>query len=722
MFCSMDGSVSGALREWTIARAIAPSRDNELRDAVFPASAGRGRVIWAPVALTIGIWAYFSLPVEPGAAIMLLFAGLAAALLWIASGRFTPTMVSFALAGFVAAQIRTDIVHTPMLASATGDVVVVGLVHDIDRRSPKRYTQTLEPTSIEGLSPAETPRRLTIAGLTSQGTAQIGERVAVKARLFPISGPIAPGGFDYARQLYFAGIGGTGRITANIAHLSSETSPRMWASRFLGTLRQEIGKRIAARLEGTTAAVAEALITGERASIPRAVNQSMQISGLAHILSISGLHMSLAAGGIYWLVRALLALWPHAALRWPIKKWAACAALAVGFLYMELAGAAPATQRSYIMIAVVFFAILVDRPAISLRNLALAAILILLLQPESAVQASFQMSFMAVLGLAAMYEWWGRRRGEPEYRIEGKASRVIRKIAGAILASIATSIVAGGFSSVPAAFHFGRIAPYGVLANGLAIPAISLMVMPAAIAAVIAMPLGLDAWPLFVMGKGLNLVIAISDWVAGLPGARTVLPQMPLVAAILIASGLVIMCLAKGVRKLAFIPCVAAGMASMSLQPTTPDVLIDRTAAAVAYRDHNGILVVTQSRSSAFAISKWLQMNGEQVTVKEALSRPGWQCSEQACNASVNGKMLVYLKSELPQQRDCAGADVVIAASPLRGACRNVPVRIDRFDVWRHGAHALSVRDEIITVSNARQAQGQRPWVVIPKPRRKPQA
>jgi competence protein ComEC len=716
----MGGSVAGVFREWRMMRAIAPSRDADLTDTIVVAHAGHGRVVWAPVALTFGIWAYFALPVEPGAAITLISACSAVFLLRLANGKMAATMISLALVGFVAAKMRTELVHTPLLASATGEVLVVGLVHDVDQRSPKRYTLTLEPTSIEGLLAADLPRRITMAGLVSQGTVQIGDRVAARARLFPISGPVAPGSFDYARQLYFAGIGGNGRIVSDITRLGVDEGPRMWPSRFLSSLRREIGSRISAQLEGTKAAVAEALITGERASIPRAVNQSMQISGLAHILSISGLHMSLAAGGVYWLVRALLALWPRAALRWPIKKWAAGAALGVGFLYMELAGAAPATQRSYIMIAVVFFAIIVDRPAISLRNLALAAILILLLQPESAIQASFQMSFMAVLGLAAMYEWWGRWRGEPEYRIESKASRMSRKVMGAILASIATSVVAGGFSSVPAAFHFGRIAPYGVLANGLAIPAISLVVMPSAIAAIIAMPLGLEAWPLLLMGKGLDLVMSISDWVGGLPGARSVLPQMPLASAVLIAMGLVVLCLAEHVWKLLFLPCVVAGLAVVFLHGT-PDVLIDRTASAVAYRDPNGVLIVTQSRPAAFAISKWLQLNGEEATPKDALARSGWQCSEILCSAMINGKKLVYLKNEKPQEADCAGADVLIAASPLRGVCREIPLRIDRFDVWRHGAYALTIRGEAITVSNAQETQGARPWVMVPKPRKKPQ-
>jgi competence protein ComEC len=173
-----------------------------------------------------------------------------------------------------------------------------------------------------------------------------------------------------------------------------------------------MGARIHAVLDEPYASFAEALITGERSTIPAEVNRSLQVSGLYHILSISGLHMWLVAGGVFWAVRAVLALVPGLALAWPIKKWAAAAAVATGLFYLLLADSGVATERSFIMVAVVFFAVLVDRPAVSARNLALAALLILLREPEAAVDASFQMSFFAVMGLVAVYEAWSRRRKE----------------------------------------------------------------------------------------------------------------------------------------------------------------------------------------------------------------------------------------------------------------------------------------------------------------------
>src|SRR5207248_890041 len=225
-------------------------------------------------------------------------------------------------------------------------------------------------------------------------------------------------------------------------------------------------------------AFAEALITGETASLPRQVINSLQVSGLYHIVSISGLHMSLVAGGIFWLVRALLALSPYFAVNYPIKKWAAVAALIAGLFYMLLAGAEVATQRSYIMIAIMLIAILADRPALSLRNLVIAALIILTLFPEAALSASLQMSFLAVMGLLAFHEAWLEMQGAKPAEPAGPLLRSIRSIWRSFIATAFTTFIAGGLSSIAAVYHFGRLAPYSLLANLLALPVVSFIVMP----------------------------------------------------------------------------------------------------------------------------------------------------------------------------------------------------------------------------------------------------
>lgn len=675
-------------------------------------------VLWAPVALTFGIWSYFALPQEPALPVTGFFMAAALLLFWRARGRMGLLLLAILLSGFVLAKIRTEIIATPLLKATTGEIVVSGIVHDVERASERRATIILQPDKIEGMTTAQLPRRLRLSNSLKNGEPAIGERIALKARLAPVASPTMPGGFDYGRQLYFHGIGGTGRITSKIDTLGSTSSAALWLSGTLHNLRQAIGSRIRQQLQGTNAAFAEAMITGERASIPKEVNKSLQISGLAHILSISGLHMSLAAGGVFWIVRAFLALFPTIAQQWPIKKWAAGTALVFGFAYMLLAGSGAATQRSYIMLAVVFLAIIVDRPAISLRNLALAALLILILQPESAIQASFQMSFMAVMGLAAFFEYWNRPKPEQEYRIESRKLYYARRLYRIALASILTTLIAGSFSSIPAAYHFGRLAPYGVLANGLAIPVISLAVMPFAVLSVVLMPLGLEAWPLAVLGKGLEMVLSISDHVAALPGAQRVIPQVPLASAIALALGASILCLASRQAKYAGGVLLIAGFAVAQFN-RFPDLLIERTAANAAFRNDSGELVFASRHRGRFAGEKWLQANGEETTFKLAAARTGWTCEARSCRSEIKGKVIGYFLDGEGVPPDCTGLDIIIAAYPLRGTCKSVPTRIDRFDVWRMGAHAISIEGSTSVITTARGLSGNRPWVVVPEPRRK---
>jgi competence protein ComEC len=481
-----------------------------------------------------------------------------------------------------------------------------------------------------------------------------------------------------------------------------------------------MGERIHAALAEPYASFAEALITGERSSIPPEINRSLQISGLYHILSISGLHMWLVAGSVFWALRAALALSPRLALSRPIKKWAAAAAVVTALFYMLLADSGVATERAFIMVAVVFFAVMVDRPALSTRNLALAALVILCREPEAAVDASFQMSFLAVLGLVAFYEAMARRaqaRAGEEVRPRHWTGRIALWAVTALAVSLVTSFIAGASSSLPAAYHFGRLSPYGVLANGLAIPVVGLVVMPSALLAAILMPLGLEWLPLRVMAEGLALVTAISERVAALPGADSIMARPSAASVLLMAVGFVWLALWAGWARWAGLPVLAAG-AALALQPQPmPDLLVARAGENVALRDAAGLLVPAHARRARFSVEKWLAANGEEESPAEAARRPGWSCAEGRCEAVVKGRRVVYLSRREGQPIDCAGAEVLIADFPLRGACRGVAVRIDRFDLWRNGAHALSITPQGISIATAREAQGERPWVVTPESR-----
>ena len=326
-----------------------------------------------------------------------------------------------------------------------------------------------------------------------KGTAPpVGAFVEFKARLSPPLAPLRPGGYDFARDLYFQRIGASGFVLGAI-----KTAEPPVAARAAAALRGRRSTacatpstRIRAALPGDAGAIASALITGKRDAISTPVNDAMYISGLGHVLSISGYHMAVVAGVVFFVLRALLALLPALASRHPIKKWAALAALAAAAFYLVLSGAEVATQRAFIMMAIVLVGVMVDRPALTLRTLALAALGVLLLAPEAVVHPSFQMSFAATLALVAAYE-----RGLPWTSGGGRhAARRARRAVGRARdrRAVLASLVAGLATTLYAAYHFHRLAPYGVLANLLAMPIVSVWVMPPGCSALLALPFGFD--------------------------------------------------------------------------------------------------------------------------------------------------------------------------------------------------------------------------------------
>lgn len=709
------------------AEAVETASPSRLRRSIASAArAQEGRAfLWSPVALAVGIGLYFSLMQEPPVAVAAA-AGLAGlATVWF--GRAAPLIVLAGLVacGFALAKLRTETVAAPMLHATTGEVALTGRVLAVDRTSKGRIAITLEPDAIEGVAPDRMPRALRLSALAKSGLPPTGARIAAKARLQPVPSPVMPGGFDYGRQLFFQGVGGMGRITSPVQTLDAHVPFTDYLAAAIADTRAVMGERIKAVLEEPYASFAEALITGERSSIPKAINQSLIVSGLFHILSISGLHMWLVAGGVFWTVRAGLALIPALALRFPIKKWAAAAALAMGLFYMLLAEGGVATERSFLMIAIVFFAVLVDRPAVSTRNLAIAALGVLLLTPEAAVEASFQMSFLAVAGLVAFYEWWGavkaaRGAAAPE---RGPVLRVLWWMGSATVASLVTTVIAGSMSSIPAAWHFGRLSPYGIIANGLAIPVTGLIVMPAALIAAVLMPFHLEALPLTVMGQGLKLVIFISDSVAALPGAAMITPQPPALPMLLLATGAVTLCLLRGWIRLTGALLMIAGLAcSVMLPRPLPDILVERAGAIVAVRNADGLLVPALPKRARFTVEKWLSTDGDEAAAGEAAKRTAWTCTANRCDAMVKGKRVAYVHDAEGKPIACDGLAVLVSDAPLRGACRGVPLRIDRFDLWKNGAYAVTFGADETTVTTARAGQGARPWVAVPERRAKPGA
>lgn len=652
-------------------------------------TAGREPVLWAPLALTLGLVA-------------------AAFLLRRRSMAFPVALAMTAVAaGFATATLKSTLVAHPILRHAAWNVSIAGFVQVREERE-RSDRIVVRVHKIEGGRLNDAPDRVRLS--VRKGTAPpVGTYVELKARLNTPLAPLRPGGYDFSRDLYFQGIGAVGFALGSIKIADPPNSPGLWL-RYLsamGAMRDAIDSRIRAVVPGDKGAIASALITGKRDAISAPVNDAMYVSSLAHVLSISGYHMALVAGVVFFTVRALLAMVPSFASRFAIKKWAALAALGAAAFYLALSGAEVATQRAFIMTAIVLIGVMTDRQALTLRTLAIAALAVLLIAPESVVHPSFQMSFAATLALIAAYE-----RGLPWMTTGPETSfgaRVALWGGREIVALILASVVAGLATTLYAAFHFHRLAPYGVLANLLAMPIVSLWVMPAGLLALIAIPFGFDSLLWQLMGEGIGWMIAVALWVASLPGAVGRIHAFGIGTLLIGTAGIVLLCLLRSPLRWsgAFLLLAASLLAVRTPQA---DVLISADARIVGVRGSDGRLAILKSSGAdAFAVRSWLAADADARAVEDPSLSLGTKCDSAGCiGRTADGKLIAL--SLLPEafEEDCARAAVVVTAREAPPWCSALVV--DR-KVWRSsGALTLARVGTGFEITPARAKGYDRPW------------
>lgn len=689
--------------------------------------AEQGRLaLWLPVALAAGILLYFLPRFEPP-----LWWGLAAPtpllLALLLRSRFPLTAWAVALLGTAGLGFALAVWHAseaaPPLDLPRTPMMLAGTVAETDLL-PGGIRITL--SDARWAADAPPARRVIRVRLRSDDRArpEPGDHVSVRALIRSPSPPAYPGAWDFQRAAYFDGLGGSGFALGPLEILG-----RDGAAPPLSVTRARIEARVTELLSGPVGAVAAALLAGGQSAIPPAEMQAMRDSGLAHLLSVSGLHIAIVMGLAFGVVRALLALWPGFALRWGTRPFAALAALAMGFFFTLLTGSQVPMQRSFLMAVLVTLALLAGRRALSPRVLAFAALGVMVLQPAALLGPSFQMSFAAVLGLIAGYEAarpWLSRGGAP--RPWWWRAAVV------VVASIATSVIAGAATTPFGLHHFGRLQVYGVAANALAVPLTSMLVMPAGMAALTLMPLGLEAWPLRLMGWGIEGILAVAREVAGWPGAALAIAPLPGWGLALMSFGLCWLCLWRTRWRLLGLAAIGAGFVSWHFV-RLPDAMAAADGRLFALQLDGQVLLERRPGASRFIAESWLRGLGgaEAVPLPEAgdSAQGRIRCTPEICAMSGpdGAPRLILLRPPVPPRgqrapfergpnQACGQASVIVSPEPVRGDCRGSQV-VDRFSVWRDGAHAIWLEPGGARVLSDRAWRGERPWV---PPRPMPQS
>ncbi|MEM9262823.1 MAG: ComEC/Rec2 family competence protein [Pseudomonadota bacterium] len=689
---------------------------------------------WAPVFFGAGVVLYFSLRFEPPAALFLYPSILCVSgWIWLRQRR-APSAVILAIGaiallmlGALTADIRTALVSAPKLERPTRTVSVIGKIV-IQEDLIDRRRLTIEPEQIDGIDPFERPARIRVSWRGKEFDAGPGDRIKIPVRLSPPPPKVAPHSYDFARQLFFERIGAVGFAVGAPERLEPESeallSDRVRAR--IEKVRVGLAARIRAAAPGPGGGILAALATGKRGGIDTTSEQALRDAGLAHLLAISGLHMGLAAGIVFFSVRLFLSAIPTLALHYPIKKWAAVAALIALFAYLVLSGSGWSARRAFVMTGVFLAAIIADRRAISMRNVAIAALLILVTTPEAVLHPGFQMSFAATTALIAFFSatraWWVSQAGQ------GPFLTLRRYVVGVA----ATDTVAATATSPFGLFHFHRAAIYSVVANLAATPLMALWIMPCTVLGILLSPISLDTvfWQLGALG--VNVVLWVAEWVSGLEGAVFISEKWPGYALGLVALGGLWVCLS--LRPWRFLGFAVIGIGFLSVSPShSPDVFIDPSGGnvAISMKDDaiNRGLVVLNTRKDRFAQDVWMELSGlDPLTEDPQKFSDVLACDELGC-VRANSSSVVGMKHALSAPviavsqtfeglaDDCDRADLVIAVFPVSQANKQAcqATIIDRSQVWREGAHSIRfAKDDLggnaAIIESTRSVSGNRPW------------
>ena len=662
--------------------------------------------LWLPVAFAAGVAAWFVIPWEgQRLAAEIVFAGVAVA---GAMARLRPLLVAglLALAGMAVSEWRSARVAHPILPARTV-TSFTGVIAGIENRPDRNQVRVLiAPDAASGLPPLV---RVTVRGAPKPGIVP-GATVSLRAMLSPPAGAALPGGYDFARRAWFAGIGATGFPMGPLV-VTVPAPPPAGPLAWLDAARAALTVRIAAAVPGEAGAIAAAFITGDQGGIPLQTAQAMRDSGLAHLLSISGLHIAVVVGGTIFLVRRTLALSPWIALRWPVKTIAVAGAAVVGIAYTLLAGGEVPTVRTILATLIVLLGMVIGREAFSLRLLAAAAFLILAVRPEALLGPSFQLSFAAVISIVALYESrlgrWLMMPAEDEHPLHRIGRHLLSLVVSGIVAELALSSIG--------LFHFNRAGLYGVLANLVAIPLSSFVIMPLLVLALVAEAVGLGAWAWPLVGITMEWLIHLAEATAAMPGAVVRMPAMPVSAYALIIAGGLWLALWRSRLRWWGAGVMAAGML-LTLAATPPDLLVSGDGRHAAVRLPDGRLAFLRARTGDFLKTMWgdAVAGGGDVAFAEL---PGMACSADACVSRVRAggrewRLLATLSRDYVARADfepaCAIADIVISDRRMPTWCQPRWLKLDRAALAESGAVAIWLGEGRVETVN--EHIGDHPW------------
>ncbi len=555
---------------------------------------------------------------------------------------------------------------------------------------------------------ADLPRRIRVNLSSKQFRPEfrIGAIIDLRARLMPPAAPMLPGGYDFARRVWFSGIGATGTALGDVTLYRQSNGAGQ-----LSGLRSSLTGHIRDHMSQSSGGIGAALITGDTGGIDPDVAQAMRDSGMAHLLSISGLHVTAVVGAVFFLSNRLLSLFPLFALRFPVPLVSAALGALAAIGYTLLSGSEVPTVRSCIAALLVLAAMAMGREALSLRLVAFGALFVLIFWPESMAGPSFQLSFAAVTTIVVLHEMPFMRRifADPE---RGWSMRIVFGLASLLVTGLAIELALAPITLA----HFNRSGLYGALANIVAIPLTTFIIMPAEGLALLFDSIGLGAPFWWLAQLGIDALIWIARYISAFPGAVSSLPNMPNWAyAFMVIGGLWAVIFQTKWRILGLSP-FAIGFAAMIVSPR-PDILITGDGKHVAMIADNGSIAILRARAGDYVKDALRETAGIAAEPLEIEQWPGARCTDDSCVLGVNRegrnwRILAtrsrYAIPAMELSAACRRVDIVISERWLPYNCQPKWLKLDRDFLTNSGGVAINFSDN--TVSTVSQSTKGSPW------------
>lgn len=637
--------------------------------------------LWVACCFALGIATYFACPFEPPLWWIIVSGCLVLGCLCAVRRCPAVWCVILFCAGLSWAQIVAYQVKAPTIHWRHHHVAVEGKVLEQDIL-PNAQRVTLQVMKIDGLGKDTAPERIRVR---INGTHEYhkGDVLQIQATLMPPVLPFVPSGYAFSRQAWFQKVGAVGYTTSVPKVIRAQTKTS------LSHIRLYILRRMREVLPKEQAGVAIPLVVGEQGTVLPKTYRIYKDAGIAHVLSVSGLHLSLIGGFVFMLTRFLLTLIPWIALRVPVKKISAVVALCAVFGYLLLSGMAVPAQRAFLMLLTVFMAVLLDRQAVSMRTACWACVLILCCAPQSLVSAGFQMSFAAVFVLIAVYE----RLQKPMADFMPNGPVLLRWLSLLFIGFLISNIAAGAATGLVALYHFHQWAVYSILGNFLTSCLFGFVIMPLLFFAVLLMPFHADTYLLLLAGKALSWVNVMAEWVSQLPSSVWRLPQLPTLSLICFLSGLLWLCLWQSRERyigvvvvlLGFVPC---------LSYQAPDILISQGGTLFAFQDDAHVWHFSSATKEKATRRAWLESLGlDPEQAVDASASPGVY--------TIKGMRIAF------DPEVCQDEDLVFLTHDKPCHAKTI---IHRRTLWKKGTHAVWLNNRHIHIMTAQDGLKRRYW------------